>query len=117
VSYGKTTSYLPVIDLLKAYFRISSHDQQRDIREKITGKILTLDRGLAVVLPALLALLDVPVDDRQWHALDPPQRRRRTLDAVKGLFLREAQVQPVLLVVEDLHWVDLETQALLDNPR
>ena len=115
ISYGKTASYLPVIDLLKVYFRISSHDQQRDIREKVTGKILTLDRGMDTVLPAVLALLDVPVEDPEWHALDPPQRRRRTLDAVKRLFLREAQVQPVLLVLEDLHWVDPETQALLDS--
>jgi tetratricopeptide (TPR) repeat protein len=114
-SHGKATGYLPVIDLLKAYFRISSDDKQRDIREKVTGKIFTLDRGLDIVLPPLFALLDVPVDDPQWHALDPPQCRRRTLDAVKRLLLREAQVQPVLLVFEDLHWVDPESQALLDS--
>jgi tetratricopeptide (TPR) repeat protein len=115
VSYGKATSYLPVTGLLRAYFGISDHDRHRDIQEKVTGKILTLDRRLDVVLPALLALLDVPVDDLQWHALDPPQRRQRTLDAVKRLLLREAQAQPLLVVVEDLHWVDTETQALLDS--
>ena len=66
-------------------------------------------------LPALLALLDVSGDDPQWQALDPPQRRQRTLDAVKRLLLREAQVQPLLVVFEDLHWIDSETQALLDS--
>ena len=85
------------------------------IREKLTGKLLTLDRALEPTLPALLALLDVAVDDPQWRDLDPPQRRQRTLEAVKRLLLRESQAQPLLLVFEDLHWIDSETQALLDN--
>ena len=66
-------------------------------------------------MPAFLALLDVPVDDAAWSALDPPQRRQRTLDAVKRLLLRESQVQPLLVVFEDLHWIDGETQAVLDS--
>ena len=66
-------------------------------------------------MPAFLALLDVPVDDAAWSALDPPQRRQRTLDAVKRLLLRESQVQPLLVVFEDLHWIDGETQAFLDS--
>ena len=115
VSYGKATSYLPVIDLLKGYFRIGDRDTYRDIREKVTGKILTLDRTLEAAVPALLTLLDIPIEDPQWSALDPPQRRQRTLDALKRLLLREAQVQPLLVVFEDLHWIDSETQALLDS--
>ncbi len=112
VSYGKATSYLPVIDLLKAYFKV--HD--RETRQKVTGKLLTLDRTLEPTLPALLALLDVPVEDAHWQALDPrAQRRQRTLDAVRRLLLRESQGQPVLVVFEDLHWIDSETQALLDS--
>jgi class 3 adenylate cyclase/tetratricopeptide (TPR) repeat protein len=114
VSYGKATPYLPVIDLLKAYAQIDGRDDGRRVREKLTGKLLTLDRGLEPALPALLALLDVAVDDPQWEALDPPQRRRRILDAARRLLLRESQVQPLLLVFEDLHWIDAETQALLD---
>ena len=85
VSYGKATSYLPVIDLLKGYFKIQDRDDLREIREKVTGKLLTLDRALEPTLPALLALLDVPVDDAAWQTLDPGQRRQRTLDAVKRL--------------------------------
>jgi class 3 adenylate cyclase/tetratricopeptide (TPR) repeat protein len=114
VSYGKATSYLPVIDLLKAYFKIHERESHREIREKVTGRLLTLDRALEPILPALLALLDVPVEDTHWQALDPAQRRQRTLDAVKHLLLRECEAQPVLVVFEDLHWIDGETQALLD---
>jgi class 3 adenylate cyclase/tetratricopeptide (TPR) repeat protein len=114
VSYGKATSYLPMIDLLKGYFKIHDRDDLREIREKVTGKLLTLDESLKATLPALLALLDVTVDDPGWQTLDPRQRRQRTLDAVKRLLLREAREQPLLVIFEDLHWIDGETQSLLD---
>ncbi len=114
VSYGKATSYLPVIDLLKGYFKIGERDDHREMRAKVLGRVLALDRTFEPLLPPLLALLDVPVEDAAWSSLDPPQRRQRTLDAVKRLLLRESQVQPLLVVFEDLHWVDGETQALLD---
>jgi len=115
VSYGKATSYLPVIELLKTYFKIGERDTHRDIQEKIFGKVMTLDRALEPTLPALLVLLGVRVDDASWQTLDPDQRRRATLDAVKRLLVREAQVQPLLVVFEDLHWIDSETQAVLDS--
>jgi len=115
VSYGKVTPYLPVIELLKAYLRIQERDTQREIRERIAGKLLMLDRALEPLLTPLLALLDVPVEEAAWDALDPPQRRQRILEAVKRLLLRESQVQPLLVLFEDLHWVDSETQALLDG--
>ncbi len=114
-SYGKATAYLPVIELLKAYFQVEDRDDDRQIREKVTGKLLTLDASMQPTLGAFLTLLDVPVEDQHWQTLDPPQRRQRTLDALKRLVLRESQVQPVCLVVENLHWIDSETQALLDS--
>jgi class 3 adenylate cyclase/tetratricopeptide (TPR) repeat protein len=115
VSYGKAAPYLPVIDLLKSYFKIQDRDGQREIHERVTGKLLALDRALEPLLTPLLALLDVPVDDAAWAILDPPQRRLRTLDAIKRVLLRESQVQPLLVLFEDLHWIDSETQALLDS--
>jgi tetratricopeptide (TPR) repeat protein len=115
VSYGKATSYLPVIDLLKGYFKIGDRDDHREMRAKVLGRVLGLDRALEPLLPPLLALLDVPIEDLAWQNLDPPERRQRTLDAIKRLLLRESQVQPLLVVFEDLHWIDGETQALLDS--
>jgi len=114
VSYGRSIPYLSVISLLKAYFAVRDRDGLREIQEKVTGKLLTLDRALEATLPAFLSLLNVPVEDAGWASLDPPQRRQRTLDAVKRLLLRESQVRPLLVVVENLHWVDTETQAFLD---
>jgi len=73
VSYGKTTAYLPVIDLLKAYFQIEDRDESRKMCEKVTGKLLTLDEALRPTLPAILALLEAPVEDPEWQALDSLQ--------------------------------------------
>ena len=115
VSYGKATPYFPVIDLLKRYSHVEEHDDTRTIRAKVTGHVLTLDPALQDTVPALLALLDAQPEDSPFMQLDPPQRRQRTLDALKRLLLRESQEQPLLLVCEDLHWIDAETQALLNS--
>ncbi|HSF29199.1 MAG TPA: adenylate/guanylate cyclase domain-containing protein, partial [Candidatus Tectomicrobia bacterium] len=115
VSHGKATPYLPVHNLLKAYFQLEARDDGARVRQRLTSKLLTLDEALRPILPALLTLLDVPVEDHEWQALDPPQRRQRTLDALRRLLLRESQVQPLVMVCENLHWIDTETQALLDS--
>jgi class 3 adenylate cyclase/tetratricopeptide (TPR) repeat protein len=115
VSYERASPYLPVIELLKAYLSIQKRDDPREIRERVAAKLVTLDRTLEPLLTPLLALLDVPVDDPVWGELDPPQRRQRTLEAVTRLLLRESQVQPLLLLFEDLHRIDSESQALLDG--
>ena len=115
VSYGKATPYFPVLDLLKRYCQIDDGDTARTIRARVTGQVLTLDETLQDTLPALLALLDVLPDDSPFAHLDPSQRRQRTLEALRRVLLRESQVQPLLLVCEDLHWMDSETQALLDR--
>jgi len=114
VSYSRATSYLPLIELLKVYFKIDAGDDARKVREKLTGKLLALDRSLEPFLPALLSLVDVPHEDRTWDILDPQQRRQRTLDGIKRLLLAESRVQPLLVVFEDLHWVDAESQAFLE---
>jgi class 3 adenylate cyclase/predicted ATPase len=115
VSYGKATPFLPLAELLRAYVRIDDRDDTRSIRAKATGTLLTLDRALEEALPAVLWLLDALGPDDGFLALDPAQRRQRAVDGVKRLLLRESRVQPLLLVFEDLHWVDAETQRALDS--
>jgi class 3 adenylate cyclase len=114
-SYDKSTAYRPVIDLLRAYFEVYDRGDRQEVRDKIVGHVLALDRELALIVPALLSLFDVPVEDPQWQSLDPLQRREQTLDAVRRLLLRESQVQPLCVVFEDLHWIDSETHAFLDS--
>jgi transcriptional regulator with AAA-type ATPase domain/tetratricopeptide (TPR) repeat protein len=114
LSLGTATPYSAVIELLRRYFRVEAGDDARVIGDKVRAKIAALDEALVPLSPALLALLDVPVDDRPWQAMNSAERRQRTLDAVKLLFLRESRVQPLRVIVEDAHWVDGETQAVLD---
>jgi class 3 adenylate cyclase/tetratricopeptide (TPR) repeat protein len=114
VSYGKATPWLPTIDLLKSYFKIAEHDDVRAVRAKVTGNVLTLDEGLKDSVPPLLWVLDALPKDHELMGLEPAVRRTRTLEAVKRVLLRESRTQPLVLVFEDLHWLDAETQGLLD---
>lgn len=115
VSYRQATSYLPVIELLRTYCKIEARDDVREVRDKVTASVLNLDQALLPHLPALLALLDISVEEPSWHTLEPLQRRQRTFDALKQLILRQARRQPVILAFEDLHWIDSETQAFLET--
>ena len=115
VSYGKASPYLPVIELLKSYFRIEPHDDERQRRAKVTGQVLVLDRTLEDTLPYLFALLGIEEQPSPLQQMDPQIRRRRTFEALKKLFLRESLNQPLILIFEDLHWIDSETQGFLDT--
>jgi class 3 adenylate cyclase len=115
MSYSQAIPHFPVIDLLKGHCGIDAGDDPPRRREKVLGTVLGLDAALEPILSPILALLDVPVDEAGWSRLDPAQRRPRILEALKRLLLRESQRQPLLLVVEDLHWIDTETQAFLDS--
>jgi hypothetical protein len=113
VSHGKAYPYLPLIDLLKNYFQLTVQDDDRKRREKLTGKVLTLDRSLEDILPYLFFLLGIAEPTSSLHQMDPQIRRKRTLEAIKRLLIRESLNQPLLLIFEDLHWLDAETQAFL----
>src|SRR5262249_10706056 len=115
ISHGKASPYLPVIELLKAYFEITLEDDERKRGEKVGGKVLMLDRSLEDTLPCLFALLGIEDPTASFQQMDPQTRRRRTLEALKKLFLRESLNQPLILIFEDLHWIDTETQGLLDT--
>ena len=116
VSHGKALACQPLIDLLRNYFEITPIDDERKRREKITGKVLALDRALEDILPYLFSMLGIA--DRAasavFNGVDPQLLRRRTFEALKRMLSRESLNQPLLVVFEDLHWVDNETQEFLD---
>jgi DNA-binding NtrC family response regulator/tetratricopeptide (TPR) repeat protein len=114
-AYGKERPYLPVIALLTAYFQLDARGERQTLHAQVRRQLHTLGEDRGLTLSAVLALLDLPVDDPQWQALEPPQRRQRMLEACTRLLLRASQDQLVLLIVENLHWIDSETQVFLDH--
>jgi class 3 adenylate cyclase/tetratricopeptide (TPR) repeat protein len=114
VSHGKASAYFPVTELLRDYFRILPKDDPRQRREKVAGKIVILDRSLEDTLPYLYSLLGIAEGDPSLKQMDPQIRRRRTHDAIKRVLLRESLNQPLILMFEDLHWIDADTQGLLE---
>jgi class 3 adenylate cyclase/predicted ATPase len=115
VSHGRASAYLPVSELLREYFEISSADDERKRRELILGKLLALDRALEDAPPYLYSLMGVAEANHSLAQMDPQIRRRRTHEAIKRILLRESLNQPLIIIFEDLHWIDGETQALLDH--
>jgi class 3 adenylate cyclase/tetratricopeptide (TPR) repeat protein len=114
VSHGKATAYLPVIELLHGYFRITADGDQRTRREKVNGRIVTLDPALEDTRPYLFGLLGLIEGDDPLARMDAQIRRRRTQDAIKRILQRESLNQPVMVIFEDLLQIDEETQALLN---
>jgi len=114
VSHGKASAYLPVLEVLSEYFEITADDDERKRRERILGKVLGLDRNLEDTLPYLYSLQGISEAGESLAQMDPQVRRRRTLEAIKRILLRESINQPLMIIFEDLHWIDSETQALLN---
>ncbi|HXM88676.1 MAG TPA: AAA family ATPase, partial [Candidatus Acidoferrum sp.] len=114
VSHGKASAYFPVIDLLHNYFKIIGDDDERSRRAKVIGAVLALDRALEDTLPYMFALLGIIEGDDPLAQMDAQVRKRRTLDAIKRILLRESLNQPLMVMFEDLHWIDEETQAFLN---
>jgi len=114
VSYGKASTYLPVIDLLRSYFDLSSADDERKRREKVTGRVVALDRTLEDTLPYVFSLLGIVEGHDPTAQMDGQLKKRRTHEAIKRIVLRESLNQPLIVIFEDLHWVDRESEALLN---
>jgi class 3 adenylate cyclase/tetratricopeptide (TPR) repeat protein len=113
-SHGKASAYLPLIELLRGYFGIDAGDDARRRREKVAGKIAILDRALEDTLPYLFGLLGIVEGDDPLTQMDGQVKKRRILEAIKRILLRESLNEPLMVIFEDLHWIDEETQELLD---
>jgi class 3 adenylate cyclase/tetratricopeptide (TPR) repeat protein len=114
VSHGRASAWLPVIELLKSYFEIADEDDDNRRSEKVEAKVRGLDPALAETLPYILSLLGIAGAGASLAMMDAQVRRRRTLEAVKRIIIRESLKQPLVVIFEDLHWIDAETQDLLD---
>jgi DNA-binding NtrC family response regulator/tetratricopeptide (TPR) repeat protein len=111
--FMKDTPFFPVVELLKSLCRIEDLDTPAEVRQRVT-RALPRDADRSVLAPILDLLRVLPLDDA-FRNVDAAQRRKRTHDAVKQLFLAASLAQPLCLIIEDLHWIDSETQQVLDN--
>jgi class 3 adenylate cyclase/tetratricopeptide (TPR) repeat protein len=114
VSHGKASAYLPMIDLLRNYFRIANEDDERTRREKVTGRVVALDRSLEDTLPYLFSLFGIVEGDDPLAQMDGQLKKRRTLEVIKRMLLRESLNHPLIVIFEDLHWIDEATQEFLN---
>jgi len=112
--FGEAMTYLPILDILKSYFGVKERDQEFTIRKSMTDKVLKLDEKLESVLSPLQDLLALKIEDPAYLKLEPMQRRQRVFEAVRALLTRESQERPLVLAIEDLHWIDKTTEAFLD---
>ena len=112
--FGGTMPYLPILDIVKSFFGIEEEDREYLIKKKIAERITRLDEKLFGCLPAIHELLSVQVEDEKYLQIEPQQKRQRTFEAIRDLLILEAQERPLLLAVEDLHWIDKTSQEFLD---
>ena len=113
-SHGKARAFLPIIELLNNYFEIEPDDDARKRREKVAGKVVMLGRTLEDALPYLFSLLYIAEGEDPLAHMDGEIKKRRTLEAVKRILLRESLNQPLIVIFEDLHWIDEATQEFLN---
>jgi class 3 adenylate cyclase len=114
VSHGKASAWSPVLQLLRGYFGIDEDDDPPSRREKVRATVANLDPSMCDVLPYLLGLLGIQQSPDPLAQMDPRVRRDRTLNAIKRIAFCESVNQPTVVIFEDLHWIDAESQALLD---
>jgi class 3 adenylate cyclase/tetratricopeptide (TPR) repeat protein len=111
--YGGSMAYLPLIDILRSYFDIKGGEREFVIKKKISEKISRLDGKLKGILPPLHEILSLKVEDEEYANLDLQKKRERTFEAIRDLLIRESENKPLILAVEDLHWVDRTSEDFL----
>jgi adenylate cyclase len=112
-SHGREIPFMPVLQMLRSYFGIADGDPERIVREKIAGRALLLDPALADDLPLLFDFLGVPDPDRPLPQLSAEARHRALRGVVCKLIRAPGRHEPIVTIVEDLHWIDEASEVLL----
>lgn len=113
LSYGRGMAYHPVIEILKANFDISDGEEDYRIREKVQGGLKAMASNEASTLPYLLELLSVKESGLERISMSPEARKDRTIEALKEIVLRGSALRPLILAIEDLHWLDKSSEDAL----
>ena len=111
--YGSSMAYLPIMDILRSFFEIKKEDRNFIIQKKIKDKLFSLDERLVNILPSLQDLLSLRVEDKAYLQLQPGEKKLRIFEAIRDLLIREGERRPLILAVDDLHWIDRTSQECL----
>ncbi len=113
LSFGKTMTFHPLVDLLRRQFAIGETDDETAMAEKIERGVTDIAGDGSVAAPYLKALLSIDPGDAAVKAMSPAERRGETFEALRSLFVRAAERRPQILVIEDLHWIDSASEQFL----
>ncbi len=111
--YGSSMPYLPLLDILRSYFDIEEGEREFVIKKRMAEKVAQMHGGLKTIMPPLHELLSLKVDDEGYARLDPVTKREKTFEAIRDLLVRESQDQPLVIAIEDLHWIDRTSEEFL----
>jgi len=114
LQYGGSMAYLPVLYVLRSYLDIKEGDREFLVKKKMEEKILGLDEKLKNVIPPFQSLLSLKVDDEDFKKLEPKEKRERTFEALRDMLIRGSQEKPLILAIEDIHWVDKTSEEFFD---
>jgi len=112
--YARSMPYMPILDTLRAYFDIRKIERESANKSRIKQVVKQLDVNLETVLPPLYDILSLQIDDREYLKLEPHQKRVRTFEAIKSLLIAFSQAEPLIIALEDLHWIDKTSEEFLD---
>ena len=114
-AHAKAVPLMPVLQFLRDYFEITDRDSEQTARARIAGRLLPLDKSFDDELPLLFDFLAVPDPERPVERMDPEARQRRLLALLKRLTHAQRSRDPVVTVIEDLHWLDPASEVFLAN--
>jgi tetratricopeptide (TPR) repeat protein len=110
LSYSRGVAYYPVIDVLKSNFDIREGERDFEIRQKVKKGIKIIQAEEASTLPYLLELLLVKNGGVDEIPMNPEMRKARTLDALIRIVLKGSEIRPLIMAIEDLHWIDKSSE-------
>jgi tetratricopeptide (TPR) repeat protein len=113
IHYGGSMAFLPFLDVLKSYFAIEEGERDFVIKKKMAEKVSQLDEKLKEIMPSLQDILSLKVENEDYLKLDPALKRVRIFEAIRDLLVRESQNRPLVLAIEDLHWIDQSSEEFL----
>jgi len=112
--YGSAMPYLPILDVLRSFFDITEEDREYIVRKKVSEKILALHENLENGISPILELLSLKAEDEGYTSLDPKDKKDRTFEAIRDVLIRQSRKKPLVLTIEDLHWIDNTTQEFIN---